>query len=226
MKRISIVTISLILLIFGCKSENLESFNENSMNITSDSSSVSYDGKIYGTVKIGEQWWFKENLDIGELLVRNSINDNQMNNNITEKFCYANDRNNCSIYGSLYQWNEIIQYVSTEGAQGLCPEGWHIPTKEEFEILINGVGGSGNALKAIGQGSGTNTSGFSVLLAGHRDHNDGESHALGSDTIFWTSTESTDNEAYTFELYRNDNIVYSTSYHKDHGFSVRCIKNK
>ena len=150
MKKISIITIGLISLFFGCKSENIDSFNEhqeltnenhkNLMNIASDSSFVTYNGKNYSTVKIGEQWWFQENLNIGEMLVRNSINDNQLNSNITEKFCYTNDKNNCLIYGSLYQWNEVMQYVSTEGTQSLCPKGWHIPTKEKFEILINGIG--------------------------------------------------------------------------------------
>ena len=55
---------------------------------------------------------------------------NQTNNDTLEKYCYNDDTANCSIYGGLYQWNEAMQYVTTSGAQGICPTGWHIPTTE------------------------------------------------------------------------------------------------
>jgi len=98
---------------------------------------------------------------------------NQTNSGIIEKYCYNNDTNNCNTYCGLYQWNEAMQYVTTPSAQGICPNGWHIPTKAEFEKLANTVDNDGNALKAIGQGTGsgagTDTSGFSALLAGSRN---------------------------------------------------------
>ncbi len=181
-------------------------------------------GKTYNTVQIGNQCWLKENLDVGTMIVRNSTNDLQTNNNIIEKFCFDNDEKNCDTYGGLYQWDEAMQYVTTEGSQGLCPVGWHIPTKSDFEAFINSVGGSGNALKALGQGSCTNTSGFSALLAGHRDHNDGLSHALGDDTIFWGSSESS-SEGNSIDLYARSNGIITNTYHKEHGFSIRCIKD-
>ena len=89
-----------------------------------------------------------------------------------------------------------MQYVTTEGAQGICPTGWHIPTYDEFETLKDAVGGSGNALKAIGQvtgsGVGTNTSGFSALLAGAR-YGYGNFAHLSDYTRFWSSAEDSSN---------------------------------
>ena len=125
---------------------------------------VTYAGRIYNTVLVGTQCWLKENLDIG---TRIDGSQNQTNNGMIEKYCYADNPLNCDTYGGLYQWDEAMQYVTTQGAQGICPPGWHIPTLAEFQTLSSAVSGDGNALKRQDQGSGsgqgTNTSGFFVL---------------------------------------------------------------
>ncbi len=130
---------------------------------------VLYEGKIYNTVLIGTQCWLRENLNVG---TRIDGALEQTSGNGIEKYCYDNLEANCTTYGGLYQWNEAMQYVTNESAKGICPTGWHIPTLAEFQTLSTEVGGDGNALKAIGQGvdagAGTNTSGFSALLAGIR----------------------------------------------------------
>ncbi len=220
-----IITIVLI----SCNADEINSpSTEHLGSIDPEESTVIYDNRTYKTVKIGDQRWFKENLNVGTLFIRNSTSDDQTNNGSVEKFCYNNEENNCNTYGGLYQWDELMQYITTAGAQGLCPTGWHIPTREEFDILIDFVEKSSNSLKAIGQGTGngagTDTSNFSALFAGHRDHNDGESHALGADAIFWTSTQNGEN-AFTIDLYNYNNAVYSMQYHKKHGFSVRCLED-
>ncbi|NUN10837.1 MAG: carboxypeptidase regulatory-like domain-containing protein, partial [Ignavibacteriaceae bacterium] len=128
---------------------------------------VTYEGKTYNTVQIGAQCWLKENLNVG---TRINGNTNASNNGTIEKYCYDDNEANCNTYGGLYQWNEAMQYSTTPGTRGICPPGWHIPTKAEFDSLEAAVNNDGNALKAIGQGTGsgtgTNTSGFSALLAG------------------------------------------------------------
>src|ERR1035437_8781265 len=130
---------------------------------------VVYAGKTYNTVRIGDQCWLKENLDVG---TRINGSANQTNNSVIEKYCYNDDPANCTTYGGLYQWNEAMQYVTTQGTQGICPPGWHVPTLAEFQTLGTTESNNGNALKAIGQGTGggagTNTSGFSALLGGGR----------------------------------------------------------
>ena len=183
---------------------------------TSCPSTVTYGGKIYNTVQISSQCWFKENLNAGIKINSNSGSDNQINNGIIEKYCYNNDEANCTTYGGLYQWNEAMGYSTVEGSQGICPDGWHIPTYAELQTLSNAVGGSGNALKAVGQGSGsgtgTNTSGFSALLAGSRYSSNGNFYSLGYYTYFWSSTEYSSSNAYYLSLHYYTGDVYFNNY--------------
>lgn len=190
---------------------------------------VTYSGKTYNTVQIGDQCWLRENLDVGTMIASNTGNDNQTDNGIIEKYCYNNDPNNCDTYGGLYQWNEAMQYVTTPGTQGICPTGWHIPTYTELQALSSAVGGSSNALKAIGQGTGsgagTNTSGFSALIAGFRDQDGGDFYGLGGATGFWSSTET---GIYTYNMglnYGNDNVIWGNGSFRDSGSSIRCLKD-
>ena len=191
-------------------------------------SKVYYGGKTYNTVLIGNQCWLKENLDIGTRIDGNQNQTNNTPTNIIEKYCYNNEPANCTTYGGLYQWNEAMQYVSTAGEKGICPVGWHLPTLSEFQTLAATVANNGNALKEIGQGvdpgEGTNTSGFSALLAGTRHYN-GNFYYLGNDAVFWISTEYNVGESNYFYLpYNLSNIVFDHN-SKNYGFSVRCIKD-
>ena len=183
---------------------------------------LTYAGKIYNTVQIGSQCWLKENLDVGIMI---DSMQNQTNNSTIEKYCYNNDPNNCNTYGGLYQWNEAMQYSRTPGTQGICPPGWHIPTMAEFQTLSMVVGGYGNALKALGQGTGsgagTNKSGFSALLSGYR-YGSGTFEGLGNSTYFWSSTDG----AYFMYMFFNDNVInYGVSSNKEIGLCIRCVKD-
>ena len=114
---------------------------------------VDVDGNSYKTVQIGDQCWMAENLNTG-IIIPNKIEDlpnYQENNNITEKYCYNNLEENCDIYGGLYQWAEAVQYINgvsnTLGSsigngdiQGICPNGWHVPSDEEVKILEMYIG--------------------------------------------------------------------------------------
>jgi uncharacterized protein (TIGR02145 family) len=190
---------------------------------------IRYEGKTYGTVLIGTQCWFKENLDIGVMISGNSDQTNNSPANYIEKYCYGDIPTNCDAYGGLYQWNEAMQYVTTVGTQGICPAGWHLPTLVEFQTLAATVGNNGNALKEIGQGvdpgEGTNTSGFSALLAGTRHYN-GNFYYLGNDAVFWISTDYNVGESNYFYLpYDLSNIIFDHN-SKNYGFSVRCLKDQ
>ncbi len=186
---------------------------------------VVYSGKTYNTVLIGTQCWFKENLDVGVMILE-SIH--QTNNSTVEKYCYDDNITNCTTYGGLYQWDELMQYSTTAGAQGLCPTDWHIPTYGEFQMLQSSVGSDANALKAIGQGAdegaGTNTSGFSALLAGGRDSYGGFG-SLGQYVRFWTSTEFDLSLTYHLNLDSESNISNYNEGNKGCGYSVRCLKD-
>jgi uncharacterized protein (TIGR02145 family) len=182
---------------------------------------LEYSGKIYNTVQVGSQCWLKENLDVGTMILGS---DTAKDNGIIEKYCYSNDTSNCNTYGGLYQWNEAMQYTTTPGTKGICPLGWHFPASAEFQILSNIVGGDGNALKAIGQGTGTNTSGFSALLAGSRGY-DGYFHYLLDYAIFWSSTEGDSTFAYYMYLYYSSSGIGLDGFYKAYGLSVRCLQD-
>jgi uncharacterized protein (TIGR02145 family) len=195
---------------------------------------VLYSGKTYNTVQIGTQCWLKENLDVGVMI--DSLED-PTNNDTIEKYCYHNDPNNCVTYGGLYQWDETMQYSTTSGTQGICPSGWHLPTTSEFQTLKTEVGGDGNALKAVGQGGGTNESGFSALLAGFRGsfgyyYSTSGIYAdyfcsLGVYTKFWSSAaETIPTNAYHLSLGSLiPGSIQLTTADKGYGFSVRCVKD-
>lgn len=187
-----------------------------------------YEGKYYRTVQIGTRCWFKENLNIGTRINKSS---DQTDNSTIEKYCYNNDEANCNVYGGLYQWNEAMQYITTEGTQGICPTGWHIPTKLELETLNETVGGSSNALKLVGQGSnggaGINTSGFSALLAGYRLIDFGYASFTGLSGIayFWSSKEFDSTGSRYLSLdFNSDNVTFNPKW-KTYGFSIRCLKD-
>jgi uncharacterized protein (TIGR02145 family) len=191
---------------------------------------VTYSGKTYNTVLIGTQCWLKENLDVGTMINSTSPGGYQQTDNGTiEKYCLNNNAVNCTTYGGLYEWPEAMQYVTTPGARGICPEGWHIPTLAEFETLKTSVNNDGNALKAVGQGTGggagTNTSGFTALLGGHRQDN-GLFYNLGHGTTLWSSYQySSNNNAYSMGLQTDISNIIPFSVNKEFGQSVRCIKD-
>jgi len=93
---------------------------------------VSYEGQVYNTVQIFNQCWLKENLNVGS---RINWWHAPQNNGVIEKFCYGNNPDNCDIYGALYSFQEMMDYYPSPGSQGICPEGWHIPSEYDFMIL-------------------------------------------------------------------------------------------
>jgi uncharacterized protein (TIGR02145 family) len=194
---------------------------------------VTYEGQVYNTVLIGEQCWLKENLNVG-IMVGTSWG--QSNNGIIEKFCYNNDPEICEEYGGLYQWNEMMQYTTIQGVQGICPADWHIPTDDEWKILEGTVDSQypvgdpeWDNIGPRGYDAGTNlkqggSSGLEALLAGARNANSSFDY-LGSSAHFWSSS-TYDGLAWFRYLGWNVATVYRTNFNKLCGFSVRCLKNE
>lgn len=185
---------------------------------------VTYDGKVYNTVQIGSECWLRENLDVGSMIY---VSSNQTNNNTIEKYCYNNNPSNCNLYGGLYQWDEAMQYSTSEKAQGICPGGWHIPTMAEMDTLIVAIHHNGNSLKDVSQGSGlgagTNLSGFYALLAGYGSG--GNFSSVGENSTFWTSTYYDASDAEGLYIVNYDGSIAVSSLNKASGFSIRCVKN-
>ncbi len=176
------------------------------------------DDQVYPTVLIGEQCWMAKNMNIGTFIYGVG---NQGNNYVIEKYCYQNSLTNCYNYGGLYQWDEMMQYDTTPGVQGICPAGWHIPTDSEWDTLIYELGGyalAGAALKAGG------TSGFNGLLAGWVIDCQ-KFRLLGTRGFFWSSTPYYGIYGYDRTLSYNLNSVTRDYADQEDGLSVRCLKD-
>ena len=168
------------------------------------------DGQKYKTIKIGEQVWMAENLKF-----------------YTEKgsWCYDDDPKNGDIYGRLYNWNTAMK---------VSPPGWHLPSDEEWNILVNYLGGekiAGGKMKEAGylhwkepnEGA-DNSSGFSGLPAGFR-YSNGSFYSRGDGADFWSSTETEASYAGNRGLGCSNAGLDRFYGYKSNGMSVRCLKD-
>ncbi|TSA25602.1 MAG: T9SS C-terminal target domain-containing protein [Bacteroidetes bacterium] len=194
------------------------------------------DGNNYTIVEIGVQTWMAENLNVG---VRINGIQNQTNNGIIEKYCHSDDVNNCTTYGGLYQWDEMMQYVTTQGAKGICPDGWHLPSDAEWTTLTDYLGGelvAGGKMKSTGTmqaGTGlwntpnagaTNSSGFTGLPGGYRDIY-GAFYYLGNNGLFWSSSQFDVTYTWFRDLYCYNPSVHRDYTYKADGYSARCLQD-
>ncbi|GBU25390.1 hypothetical protein R83H12_02033 [Fibrobacteria bacterium R8-3-H12] len=163
------------------------------------------DGKVYKTVKIGEQVWMAQNL----------------NYECEGSKFYKNNPENGKKYGRLYDWKT---------AKKACPPGWHLPTDEEWQTLVDFAGGdkvagkhlkakSGWADKEEKSGNGIDNYGFSALPGG-RGFSDGSFDYVGYEGCWWSASEN----VIRFML-RNREIANWGSLYKDDLSSVRCVED-
>ena len=191
----------------------------------------SRNGQTYETVQIGEQCWMKENLNIGTMI---TVYENMSDDGIIEKYCYDDDPANCDTYGGLYQWNEIMEYTTTPGVQGICTAGWHLPTNDEWIILINFLGGedvAGGKMKEAGtthwsspNSGATNESGFTALPGGYR-YAYNHFNDITYNGEFWSSSEVDSNTAWNLYLSYFYTLVDRLILNQLYGFSIRCLKD-
>ncbi|MFH2094943.1 MAG: FISUMP domain-containing protein, partial [Bacteroidota bacterium] len=190
------------------------------------------DGQKYPTVLIGTQCWMAKNLNYGTII---SGSAEQTDNGLTEKFCYNDLTVNCDTYGGLYQWNELMEYSTTPGIQGICPVGWHIPTDAEYKTLEIELGMTptdadmDNAWRGTDQGTQLKvggTSGWDGMLGGLRG-SAGMYSAMTSYGYFYTSDEYTLNTSQAWRRCINTGpqVGRWNTFPKYYGFSVRCLKN-
>ncbi|MCB2221564.1 MAG: hypothetical protein KQI35_14290 [Bacteroidetes bacterium] len=197
---------------------------EGEIHETSNSFIDPRDGKRYWYKEIGKQTWMMHNLNYGSMIP--GAND-QDNNSIDEKYCYNDNEDYCKKYGGLYQWDEVMKH-NEQDPQGICPDGWHIPSTDEWEVLIAYLGGektAGGRLKSNSPEvwektlSASNESGFCALGAGFRSGG-GDFKGVLEETAIRTSSKGR-----TYELSTKKSEIKNKSPDKDAGFSVRCIKD-
>ncbi|MBC8146351.1 MAG: T9SS type A sorting domain-containing protein [Bacteroidetes bacterium] len=196
------------------------------------------DGRVYKTVLIGSQCWMAENLNYGTMINSNTTGNQMSNNGIIEKYCWDNDSNNCDgtngkeKLGGFYEWGEAVKNYSGQPSlpvQGVCPSGWHIPTRAEYIALTTQLGGSsvaGGKMKVSG------SSGFDGILTGYRcTMTGGFRKSAGGATwsaYFWVSEQSDATNAYFYELTEDNNSFAPCAYSpfaKALGNCIRCIQD-
>ena len=188
----------------------------------------SRDGQDYGVIRIGDQVWMAENLNF----------------KTGSSYCYKDEDSNCTKYGRLYRWVAAVGKSESEcgygytcslpsgNIQGVCPSGWHLPSKAEWETLFNAVGIQSTAGKVLKATSGWNSSvngtdafGFSAFPAGY-SYNNGGFLNEGNGAYFWSSTEGSSYSAYGVDLRYDDAYArLRDDYYKSYGFSVRCLQD-
>lgn len=160
----------------------------------------------FRAIVVGNKTWSAENLNIP---VENS-------------YCYDDDDENCDKFGRLYTWSEAIK---------ICPDGWFLPSNEEWSLLAKNEGGENQAGKLLktasgwnGNGGGQDSFGFDALPAGSRLVNHGDFVNQGDFAYFWSATESGQDDAYNYYLESNTPILNQDINNKYFAYSVRCVE--
>ena len=193
------------------------------------------EGNIYRAVTIGTQTWMAENLKTTKYNDGTPIPTGPTNSQWSGLSSGAytiyphadieglnSDAEVLKAYGVLYNW-----YAVETG--NLCPIGWHLPTDSEWFELLDYVEilFSGKKLKStsgwIDNANGVDVYGFSALPAGYRD-NDGAFSSVGSYSGWWNCTQFDTMSAH-FTSMSSGLLVFRGAYNKNHGFSVRCLKD-
>lgn len=210
------------------------------------SSVTDIDGNKYRTIIIGNQEWMGENLRVSKYnngsLILNLTDNNQWKNNKTgATSCINNLTNNDLKYGKLYNWYALNPI--TNGNKNVCPNGWRIPSKSDFQNLINTLGGdtlAGRHLKEVGDSnwngknnSATNKSLLTAIPTLFRtDQGDFSSNNQTDNYLSWWNSDFGINDVN--QEWAGYLRIYAKSYYgkanlngmsKNFGFSVRCLKN-
>ncbi len=192
------------------------------------------DSQTYGTIEINNQCWMTENLNYGNYV---TSTQGQSNNQIPEKFCYGNDQANCETLGGLYTWDELMEYATTEGAQGFCPDGWHVPTDNEWlelEVFVDPSISSSPTTGYRGTDAGTKlktggSSGLDLIFSGAYFQQNNAFYGAGQfATKFANYASSSQYNTTTFWIrtIEDGNAQISrTAAEKVNGSALRCIKD-
>ncbi|MBT3748183.1 MAG: hypothetical protein HN936_05460 [Bacteroidetes bacterium] len=184
------------------------------------------DGRIYGSVKIGEQWWMSENLNFRPW----DPNKDYVKERCYSRFC-MDPINWCEVFGGLYNIYHATRNDFYNDVEGICPAGWHMPSRAEWENLIESIGGFEQADKLIVGGS----SDFNVLYGGYGEGPPGASlcqmdySGLGEITYLWSFKRLRGwpiaQSCWNVALLKGESRIYTGYSGNDSYFSVRCVKD-
>jgi uncharacterized protein (TIGR02145 family) len=209
------------------------SYGENKVLTTFGSIIDDIDGNTYKVVMIGNNFWMAENLKTTK------YNNGVAINPISTKtawgtddigaFCYYDFNTNYnSSYGKLYNW----YVVNNSNGYNVCPKGWHVPSKIEWDnlaITLQGAEVAGGKMKATSDWNTPNTnasnsSGFQGLPSGKSDIN-GNFTKLKTNGYWWSSSEFSKENAFFIDLGYNYGLMNVNNDNKNNGYSIRCVKD-
>lgn len=196
--------------------------------ITYGSLTDARDGQSYRTVLIGSQRWMAENLNF-----RAAGPDSGM--------WYLNGSMSTAKYGRFYTWSTAMLLPDSCNSapcaskvrsrhQGICPQGWHVPSNAEWSALSSALGGSnsaGSRLKSTDgwnrQGNGSDSLGFRALAGSLFDR--GYMWIVGDMGYWWITSEFDGMNAFARTMIARGDGVYLDAYQKKAGFTVRCLED-
>ncbi len=210
--------------------------------VTSASYAITMDGNKTCTanfvvddwIQIGTQFWARKSVNVGTMINGTANPTNEGASQVVQKYCFNNSEANCTAYGAIYQWSEMMNYSTVEGSQGICPTGAHVPSDNDWKILEVYLGMTQAQADATGyrgtdQGTQMRPGGLSGLNLELNGTRDGLGVFNGPDGAVWATSTSSGNYTTTRE------ILYSAPYHRVYrrfnffskiiGYSLRCIKN-
>jgi uncharacterized protein (TIGR02145 family) len=224
MKFLSKISICLLIVLAVFSNNSCKEDNEVPSSVTD------IDGNVYNIVTIGSQVWMKENLKTTKYTngdpIPNVSDGTQWNNLTEDAFCYYdNNVSSANTYGLLYNWYAVSD------SRKICPEGWRVPDKNDWNELVSFLGGEDGAAdklkeKGTAHWAAPNTSasdkyGFTALPGGYRLET---FNPPGYYAIWWSATPEDLQDAFIFTLIANNSKTYIESQYKKAGHAVRCIK--
>lgn len=228
MKRFSAVLAmaSLLILLTACGGNSSDSNSK--VKDGEAGTATDQQGQTFATIGIGSQLWMAENLNTTQFSNGDPIKEansweawDAAGKAQEPAWCYYEfNVDNEPKYGKLYNW------FAVNDERGLAPEGWSIPSAEDWDKLQNHLGeGAGNAMKTAegwnNDGNGDNSRGFNAVPAGAMNPS---SMNVGNVAYWWTQNEADEQNAHTRFIGYWANDLEEGAYGKVNGFSVRCVK--
>jgi uncharacterized protein (TIGR02145 family) len=166
---------------------------------------IDVDGNSYKTTIVGNQTWMIENI---------KTTQNPQGEHI-ESYVYEDDPDNASKYGRLYTWSVAMNNSNEESSQGICPDGWHIPSNDDWSILIDNISTADREIIDIKETLELNYAGFY-----NNSYN-----GINNSVSFWSSTSQSNDNAW--KIYFHKSLSKAFHYHerKTNAISIRCIKD-
>ena len=246
MKYVLLLITALSFVFVACSDDSPSEVSDADIEFTLGTMTDSRDGQTYKTVMIGSQTWMAENLNYAYTGIAYStpafISD-------STSWCYRNMESYCEVYGRLYTWSAAMDSaglvseangVVARGTdkkckpnkphQGICPEGWHVPTQSEYDALYKKIGGekiAGFKLKSTTgwaeNGNGIDAVAIDIKPAGIR-YDDGIYEGMNGSATLLSASEHEIGGAYV-QRFIKTGVVYPQPFSKSQGASLRCLKD-